>query len=63
MIAVSKLSGGQKDFMISHLRAQANNLGNMLYNLENSEGLEEEYVEESLKELEKKFRFMRKIIR
>ena len=58
---LQKLSGLQKDYLISHMQAQLNTLKDVLFNLQHSEYLQRDYVDESLKELERTVHMMRKI--
>lgn len=57
---IDSLSGLDMDYLKSQLRSQADILENMLYNIENSDSLEYDYVSQMLFELEKGVRKIRK---
>jgi len=60
---IKTISDWQRDFFASFLRSQLATLQNVLAEIENSEKLEDGYVEESLKRVEKELHRFRKLYR
>ena len=61
--AVKTISGWHRDFFASFLRSQLGILQSVLAEIENSDRLEGDYVEESLKRVEKGLHRFRKLYR
>jgi len=61
---VYKISCLSKDFLAAHLRSQLDTLKDVLSNIENSEKMyvEDDYVIESLRQVEINLRSLRKIL-
>ena len=60
---IKTVSGWHRDFFASFLRSQLATLQNVLAEIENSDRLEGDYVEESLKRVEKELHRFRKLYR
>ena len=60
---IKTISDWQRDFFVSFLRSQLATLQNVVAEIENSEKLEGDYVEESLKRVEKELHRFRKLYR
>lgn len=56
-----RVSGIRKDYLVSNLQVQIAMLQDVLFNVEHSGLLEEEYIGESLRELEQNVRLLRKV--
>ena len=61
MINSPSMTSLHKDYLMSNLRSQVATLHTVLYTLENTDQFEFNYLDESLRELERQIRALRKI--
>ena len=61
MMITNRMPGVYRDYLMSNIRSNVAALSSVLYTLENSDFVEPEYLDESLKELERSIRQLRKM--